>query len=74
MWCIWMAACWAAMTASSISPSVSAGALDSLDGMVFDTEVYIDAKPDSHAFAGERKRMTEADVMAMVNAAPPEGA
>lgn len=53
--------------------SVSAGALDSLDGMSFDTEVYIDAKPDSHAFAGERKRMTEADVLAMVNASP-EGA
>ncbi|MFQ6547048.1 GFA family protein [Aestuariibius sp. 2305UL40-4] len=49
--------------------SLSAGSLDSLDGMEFTTEVYIDHKPDSHAFAGERKRMTEADVMAMVGAA-----
>ncbi len=48
--------------------SLSAGSLDSLDGMEFDVEVYIDAKPDSHAFAGDRKRMTEAEVMAMVNA------
>ncbi len=47
---------------------MSAGALDSMDGMQFDNEVYIDHKPDSHAFAGERKRLTEADVMAMVNA------
>ncbi|KIT15118.1 GFA family protein [Jannaschia aquimarina] len=48
--------------------SLSAGSLDDMSGLLFDTEVYIDAKPDSHAFAGERKRMTEADVMAMVNA------
>lgn len=48
--------------------SLSVGALDDMDGMSFDTEVYIDAKPDSHAFAGDRKRMTEAEVMAMVNA------
>lgn len=53
--------------------SVSAGSLDSMDGLSFSTEVYIDAKPDSHAFAGDRKRMTEADVMAMVNAGPEGG-
>ncbi len=52
--------------------SISAGALDSLEGMEFESEVYIDAKPESHAFAGERKRMTEAEVLAMVNAPPPE--
>ena len=46
--------------------SLSAGALDTLDGMTFASEVYIDHKPASHAFAGERKRLTEADVMAMV--------
>ena len=49
--------------------SLSVGALDSMDGLEFNTEVYIDHKPDSHAFAGERNRMTEADVMAMVAAA-----
>lgn len=49
--------------------SLSAGALDSLEGMRFESEVYIDHKPSSHAFAGERKRMTEAEVMEMVGAA-----
>ena len=43
-------------------------ALDTLEGMTFDTEVYIDHKPATHAFAGERKRMTEADVLEMVGA------
>jgi len=45
---------------------LAVGSLDQIDGLDFDTEVYIDAKPDAYAFAGERKRMTEADVMAMV--------
>lgn len=46
--------------------SVSAGSLDSLDGLELTREVYIDAKPAGHAFAGARERMTEADVMEMV--------
>lgn len=46
--------------------SLAVGALDSMEGLTFDTEVYIDHKPASYAFAGERNRMTEADVMAMV--------
>ena len=50
--------------------SLSAGALDTLEGMSFDTEVYIDHKPATHAFAGERKRMTEAEVLEMVGASP----
>lgn len=55
--------------------SLSAGALDSLDGMTFATEVYIDHKPTSHAFAGDdRQQMTEADVMAMVADMSPEPA
>ena len=45
--------------------SLAAGTLDDMSGMSFDAEVYIDHKPDSHAFAGERQRMTEAEVMAM---------
>lgn len=49
--------------------SLSVGALDSMDGLDFNIEVYIDHKPDSHAFAGDRQRMTEADVLAMVGAA-----
>ncbi|MEM7722200.1 MAG: GFA family protein [Pseudomonadota bacterium] len=54
--------------------SVSVGSLDSMEGLSFNTEVYIDAKPESYAFAGDRNRMTEADVMAMVNAGPESGA
>ncbi|MBT8455855.1 MAG: GFA family protein [Rhodobacteraceae bacterium] len=54
--------------------SLCVGALDDMEGLSFDTEVYIDAKPTSHAFAGDRKRMTEAEVLEMVNAPPPEGA
>ena len=53
--------------------SLSAGALDNLDDMTFDTEVYIDQKPASHAFSGERKCMTEAEVLEMVGAAPESG-
>ncbi len=53
--------------------SLSAGSLDAFDGMDFAIEVYVDQKPASHAFAGDRKRMTEAEVLEMVNAPPPEG-
>lgn len=52
--------------------SLSAGALDTLDGMVFATEVYVDQKPASHAFAGERTRMTETEVLASVGITPDE--
>ncbi|MFK7987404.1 MAG: GFA family protein [Sandaracinaceae bacterium] len=45
---------------------IAGGALDSLDGMTFDSEIYIDSKPESHAFAGDRKRMTEAELMALM--------
>lgn len=48
--------------------AICAGTLDSLDGLELTQEVYIDHKPAGHAFAGDRHRMTEADVMAMVNA------
>ncbi len=46
--------------------ALCAGTLDTLDGLELTSEVYIDQKPAGHAFAGERTRMTEADVMAMV--------
>ena len=45
--------------------SIAAGSLDDMAGMSFDAEVYVDHKPDSHAFAGERQRMTEAEVLAI---------
>jgi hypothetical protein len=54
--------------------SASFGALDSIEGMTFDAEVFVDHCPPSHAFApGERTRMTEAEVLAMVGAPPPGG-
>ncbi|WP_208348168.1 GFA family protein [Pseudaestuariivita rosea] len=46
--------------------SLSAGTLDGLEGLEFNVEVYIDQKQGAHEFAGDRKRMTEADVLAMV--------
>lgn len=49
--------------------SISAGSLDSLEGLTFDTEVYIDHKPGGYAFAGERTRMTEAEVLKMAGVA-----
>lgn len=50
--------------------SISAGALDSLDGLELTSEVFIDHKPAGHAFAGDRHRMTEADVLKMAGLAP----
>lgn len=45
--------------------TISAGTLDDMSGLDFDSEIFIDAKPENYAFAGERKKMTEADVLAM---------
>ncbi len=50
--------------------SLSAGALDSLDGLAFTTEVYIEQKPETHAFAGDRRRMTEAELLASMGIDP----
>ncbi len=41
------------------------GGLDNPDGVELTEEIFIDRKPDGYAFAGERKTMTEAEVMAM---------
>jgi hypothetical protein len=46
--------------------SIAAGTLEDMSGMSFDAEVYIDHKPASHEFAGERTRLTQAEVEAMV--------
>lgn len=43
--------------------SVTAGSLEDMSGMTFDAELYIDHKPDSHSFEGERMQMTEAEVL-----------
>ncbi|WP_305969248.1 MULTISPECIES: GFA family protein [unclassified Mameliella] len=53
--------------------ALCAGSLDTLEGLDLQSEVYIDHKPAGHAFAGDRKRMTEADVLAAVGVTPPEG-
>lgn len=45
--------------------ALSAGSLNDLEGLTLDSEVYIDHKPPGYAFAGERKQMTEAEVMAL---------
>lgn len=41
------------------------GLFDEPDGLPLDSEIYIDCKPAAFAFAGERRRMTKAEVEAM---------
>jgi hypothetical protein len=43
---------------------VSVGALDDQSDMVLTEEIYIDCKPDGYAFAGETRKLTEAEVVA----------
>jgi hypothetical protein len=43
---------------------LSLGLFDEPDGITLASEIYIDRKPASYAFAGERKRMTKAEVEA----------
>jgi hypothetical protein len=50
--------------------SISAGALDSLDGLTLAGETHVDQKPDAYDFAGERRKMTTADVEAMYKPRP----
>ena len=45
--------------------SLSAGTLDSTDGMSLAAETYIDAKPEFYSFAGERRYMTTDEVEAV---------
>ena len=49
---------------------VAAGLFENAGGMSPRLEVYIDKKPEGYALQGERKTMTEAEVIAMF--APPE--
>jgi hypothetical protein len=42
---------------------VPAGVFDDQSGLDFETEIYVDGKPDYYAFAGERKRQTEAEFL-----------
>jgi len=47
--------------------SIAAGSLDDMSGLKFEAEVYVDHKPDSYDFAGERTKMTEAEVLEAFN-------
>ncbi|MEM7544903.1 MAG: GFA family protein [Pseudomonadota bacterium] len=48
-----------------------AGTLTDWDGLAMNDEIFIDRKPDAYAFAGTRKQMTGAEMMALF--APPDG-
>ena len=50
--------------------ALSAGALDDPGGLTLAREFYIDKKPSYYALAGDRLRLTEADVIKMF--APPQ--
>ncbi|QDY69956.1 GFA family protein [Qingshengfaniella alkalisoli] len=52
------------LTIGSGETHVSAGALDDLAGMDLSKEIFIDRKPEGYAFAGDRPRLTEAEVFA----------
>ena len=45
---------------------VGFGTLKDTNDMGFEGEIFVDRKPDSYSFAGNHKRMTEAEFMAMV--------
>lgn len=45
---------------------VGFGTLNDSDDMDFEGEIFIDRKPETYSFAGDHKRMTEAEFMAMV--------
>ena len=44
--------------------SANAGALDDLSDAKFTVEIFVDEKPEFYSFAGDRKRMTGAEVIA----------
>ena len=46
--------------------SFTPGLFDGVDGFEFAEEIFIDSKPAYYDFAGERPRLTEAEVMAKV--------
>lgn len=51
-----------------------AGTLTDWSGLEMTSEIFIDSKPDAYAFAGERKTMTGAELMALFAPPPPEKA
>jgi hypothetical protein len=53
--------------------AVPAGTLDGIDDFPFTTEIFVDEQPRHYAFAGERTRMTGAEVMAAFGGDGAEG-
>jgi hypothetical protein len=51
-----------------ITHIVAVGLLDDLSGLHLAREIFIDRKPDAFAFAGETRKMTEAEFMAAISA------
>lgn len=53
---------------------VPIGLFDNADGLVMETEIYIDQKPDAFAFAGSTKQYTRAETLALlgITASPEE--
>ena len=48
----------------SASLELPIGLLDDASGLSFDNEIYIDHKPDSFGYAGDRTRLTRKDALA----------
>jgi hypothetical protein len=58
---------WYRVTAEGFPPAyeIPVGLFDDANGLSFDSEIFIDCKPDSFAYSGERKNvMTRAEVFA----------
>lgn len=55
------------------SYSFPAGLFDGLEGYAMTMEIFADNKPDYYDFAGEHKRLTEAETMAMFTSAMASG-
>ena len=55
------------------SYSFAAGLFDGLEGFALDEEIFIDEKPAYYDFAGERERLTQAEVIAKYSPSHGEG-
>ena len=56
----------------TVTHYVSFGLLDDPSGMKLDHEIFFDKKPDAFAFAGETRKMTEAETLASMSPNPEE--
>lgn len=55
------------------SYAFAAGLFDGLEGYELAEEIFVDDQPDYYAFAGDRPRLTQAEVMAKYNVSHGEG-